>query len=132
VGNKDYVHGDPSIVAGLSSASGKIKVFAGRRSDPFFFNLQGFRNAVATIEAAAGTLSFNAAGCPTVDTATSNALIMQLGMAPAQAAAPCPANVTDCFAGLNVMAISMQIDKTLLIDGTNTTLAVWASTNTAP
>ena len=40
---KDYVKGDPSTA--MTSADGKMKVFAGRRSDPFFFNLAGFMNA---------------------------------------------------------------------------------------
>ena len=36
---KDYVIGDPSNTAGVTSSSGRVKVFAGRRSDPAFFNL---------------------------------------------------------------------------------------------
>src|SRR4051794_3612256 len=56
-GDKDYVTGDPSNTAGLTSADGKLKVFAGRRSDPFFFNLNGFKDAVATVEAVSGTIT---------------------------------------------------------------------------
>jgi hypothetical protein len=43
VGNQDYVTGDASPTAGINSASGKVKVFAGLRDDPFFFNLGGFQ-----------------------------------------------------------------------------------------
>src|ERR1044071_4121185 len=38
---KDYVVGDPSNPAGVTSPSGRVKVFAGRRSDPAFFNQIG-------------------------------------------------------------------------------------------
>lgn len=132
-GNKDYITGDPSAAAGITSASGKVKMFAGRRSDPFFFNLQGFRNTVSTIETVASTLTFNAAGCPAVDTDTATLLTDRLKEAVhVPNAAPCPANGTDCFADLNVMAIVLQVDKSLLNATGNTTLGVWASTHTAP
>ena len=39
----DFVTGDASATTGLSSADGKVKVFAGLRDDPFFFNLAGLR-----------------------------------------------------------------------------------------
>jgi hypothetical protein len=42
VGTSEYVTGDASTAAGLTSADGKVKVFAGLRADPFFFNLDGF------------------------------------------------------------------------------------------
>ena len=47
-----YLTGDASAAAGLSSADGKIKVFAGVRNDPFYFNLAGFRNAASAVAAA--------------------------------------------------------------------------------
>src|SRR4051812_12227506 len=47
-----YLTGDASVVAGVASADGKLKAFAGPRSDPFFFNLAGFRNATSTVAAA--------------------------------------------------------------------------------
>ncbi|TMA23646.1 MAG: DUF4331 domain-containing protein, partial [Deltaproteobacteria bacterium] len=37
----EYVSGDASNPAGLASGSGKLRVFAGLRDDPFFFNLHG-------------------------------------------------------------------------------------------
>src|SRR5437763_850984 len=46
---KEYVTGDASVAAGKASADGKVKVFAGLRDDPFFFNLAGFRNATSTV-----------------------------------------------------------------------------------
>jgi uncharacterized protein (DUF2164 family) len=62
-GTDDYVTGDASAATGLSSASGKLKVFAGLRADPFYFNLQGFKDAVAAVEGKAASLTFDGAGC---------------------------------------------------------------------
>jgi len=81
-GTKDYASGDPSATTGLTSRVGKFKVFAGPRSDPFFFNLQGFRNAGAAVQAAVmgGGLTVDAAGCPNnLDDTTVGALRAMLG-----------------------------------------------------
>jgi hypothetical protein len=84
----DYVTGDASSTSGLASASGKLKVFAGRRDDPFFFNLAGFRNASATVAQAVAAFkggnttyvkSVDATtGCPTLATGIANALLSLL------------------------------------------------------
>jgi len=50
----------------------------------------------------------------------------------ATAHAPCGSADADCFKNFDVMAIVLQVDKSLLNDGTNKTLAVWASTHAAP
>ena len=139
VGDKDYVKGDPSATAGITSTDGKVRVFAGHRSDPFFFNLQGFRDAVAFVDANAGGLPKDSHFCPDLSVATAgndadNLRIMlgTTGVARTPAQAPCPAGQLDCFAGLNVMAIVLQVDKTLLNSGANTITSVWASTHTTP
>lgn len=135
---KDYVTGDPSGNAGVASADGKVKVHAGRHSDPFFFNLHGFKDAIATVAAAPpGSITFNADGCPTACAGgadarcagTAAALRTKLSATPAVADPPCGAGTPDCFASLNVLAIVVQVDKTLLNDGANTSLGVWASTH---
>ena len=145
-GTKDYVTGDPSNTAGITSTSGKVRMFAGRRSDPFFFNLQGFRDAVGAVRAlpAPPATTFDAAGCPTkcgaadvTQCGTAAAAIRGLlsGQRPVPTPAPvpaCPADNKDCFASLNVLAIVLQIDKTLFNTGSNTTLAVWGSTHATP
>ncbi len=126
----DYVTGDPSATAGLKSADGKMTVFAGRRSDPFFFNLSGFRAVVTALDSI--VLQSDAAGCPlesSVSATTATTLRLDLKGANYPAAAPCPANTADCFAGLNVMAIVVQLDASLVNSGTNTFLAVWGSTH---
>lgn len=49
-GADEFVTGDASQAAGITSKSGKLKVFAGLRADPFFFNLAGFQDAVAAVD----------------------------------------------------------------------------------
>ena len=121
VGNAEYVTGDPSPAAGLSSADGKVKVYAGLRADPFFFNLDGFKNAVATVESVASSLTFNDAGCPTLNAGQETLLVGQLGTAPDGGAAQ------DHFATLNALAIVVSVDKSLLTKG-GSTMSVWAGT----
>ncbi|MEO7110517.1 MAG: hypothetical protein ABI183_08780, partial [Polyangiaceae bacterium] len=50
VGTDEYITGDASATTGLASADGKVKVFAGLRADPFFFNLSGFNAAVSAVD----------------------------------------------------------------------------------
>jgi hypothetical protein len=136
IGDKDYVKGDPSSTSGMTSADGKVKVFAGRRSDPFFFNLNGYKNAVAAVENAIATpgviTSMTAAGCPHISALMGAQLrgLLQQGSG-ATAHAPCGSADADCFKNFDVMAIVIQVDKTLLNEGTNKTLGVWASTHAA-
>lgn len=136
VGTKDYVKGDPSAAGGMTSADGKVKVFAGRRADPFFFNLNGFKDTVAAVVVAAGSGSIipDGAGCPTLDAATAGFLRGKLTEGPQGAGThvPCSGSSANCFADLNVMAIVVQVDKTLLNEGSNKVLAVWGSTHAAP
>lgn len=125
-GANEYVTGDAGVAAGITSASGDFKVFAGLRADPFFFNLSGFNDAVATVTAAAPTLMFDPAGCPNVNQATSTALVGQLqgtmsGTMPA----------VDFFKDLDTLAIVVSIKKSLVTPA-GPLLAVWGSTHTAP
>lgn len=139
VGNTDYVHGDPSSTTGVTSASTKVKFFAGRRSDPFFFNFNGFVDAVTTIDTAEGgsgsgllPLDTNGDGCPdALPAAEGSALRAQLQEGPtgANAHAPCNGTDTDCFLHFDVQSIVLQVDKSLLNVGAHSILGVWASTN---
>jgi len=114
---KDYVTGNPAGTAGLTSVLGKVKVFAGRRSDPFFFNAAGFNTATQALASQAG-LSPDGAGCPTGLTAgQAQTLRTQL------------ATGADDFATTNVMAIVLQVDRSLVNVGGNAAVAVWASTH---
>jgi hypothetical protein len=126
VGTTGYVTGDASPAAGISSTDGKIKVHAGLHDDPFFFNLDGFHAAEAAVEAAAATLTFDAAGCPTVNAATSAALVKALSTDPLST--PPGGTAKDFFAGKNVLSIVVSVDKSLVTAG-GPLVAAWASTN---
>ncbi len=122
VGADGYVAGDPSAAAGITSTDGKIKVFAGLRADPFFFNLDGFKKTVTTVIGATlpaddgkGCYNLGALG-PTV-----------AGLLSKDAAGT--AAGTDTFAGAKTLAIVVQVDKTLLTATAKPILSVWASTN---
>jgi uncharacterized protein DUF4331 len=120
-GGGEYVTGDASGTAGIASSSGKLRVFAGLRDDPFFFNLDGFKETAHLVHGAAGSLTFDPAGCPALDQATSSALVTQLMSKPGGGAPQ------DFFAGLNALAIVVQIDRALVTRG-GTTVGVYAST----
>lgn len=123
IGDKDYVTGDASAAAGLQSDSGKVRVFAGLRADPFFFNLEGFKDAVATVDAAEAALQFDGAGCPALDQATSAALV---GMLQGTSKGTMPAK--NFFATANVLSIVIEVDKTLVTTG-GPIVSVWGSTH---
>jgi hypothetical protein len=133
---KDYVKGDPTAAAGITSASGKLKVHAGRHSDPFFFNLQGFRNAISAVKGvlAGGTTTFNGAGCPdNLNDTTTGTLRTVLSTQQTGTEMPmCSTTNIDCFAAFNVKAIVVQVDKTLVNEGSNHLLAVYGSTHAKP
>ncbi len=121
----EYATGDASSATGISSASGKLKVFAGLRADPFFFNLAGFKNAVSTVKGAASSLKFDA-GCPQLTGETATVLANQLKTNPDGGGAP-----EDFFKNLNTLAIVAQIDLALVTKG-GPVVSVWASTNRKP
>jgi hypothetical protein len=138
----DYVTGDASNTAGIMSVNAKVKVFAGLRDDPFFFNLAGFKKATQAAAAAAGGLTFNAQGCPTLNAATAGTLVTLLGkdctgtgnpqdfFAPTGSNTGCSTTagepVNHALTG-NVLAIALLVDKTLLNQGGNI-VSVWGAT----
>jgi hypothetical protein len=117
----EYVTGDASAAAGITSTSGKLKVFAGRRADPFFFNLEGFNDTRAFVNANAGGLNFNNTGCPT--DVPSIEILNRL-----QGTDGGTKDAGDFFQSLNTLAIVVSIDKALVTKGGNL-VTVWASTN---
>lgn len=140
----DYVKGDFSDTAGKTSGSGKFRVFAGRRSDPFFFNFGGFatarlgaelkcNNSATTPGACPGVLHTDAAGClDQLDAVTAGGLRAAIANPPSTnnpAGTPCAMGQVDCFKNFNVMAIVIQVDKTLVDQGSNTLVSAWASTH---
>ena len=126
-GAADYVTGDASKGdAPLTSTSGKMKVFAGMRADPFFFNLQGFKDTVTTVEGAAASLTFDTSGCPAVDSATSGVLVGKLKEKTSTAATT--KTQEDDFATANTLALVLSVDMSL-VNGGGDFVTVWASTN---
>ncbi len=121
----EYVTGDASSTGGIASTSGKLKVFAGLRDDPFYFNLAGFKNTAATVTSAKGALSFDTNGCPLLDGPTSALLVNQLQTAPDGGVAQ------DHFLGLNVLSLVVQLDKSILTAG-GPLVSVWAATHVSP
>jgi hypothetical protein len=77
-----------------------IKVFAGRRDDPFFFDLIGFQNVLDL-----GGRSF--VGCGSANSHPEN----------------------DTFKGQNVSSIVIELPSSLLRGGGDTKIGVWATTN---
>jgi hypothetical protein len=126
LGDSEYVTGDASATAGLVTKSGKVKVFAGLRNDPFFFELKGFQNAVALADIALPTITDRTAGCPTIDMPSQAALLSRLTTD--DTATPTPTPAKDTFDGANVLALVFEIDKTLFNPGT-APLGIWASTH---
>ena len=116
VGNDEYLGGDASNPLGIESKDGKVKVFAGVRNDPFFFNLQGLKNVEEIVGNAAPSLAFDAAGCPQVGAATSGVLVNVLKTG------------KDDFLGFNAFALVVQVDKTL-VTRNGPIMSVWASTH---
>ena len=114
------VSGDASDEAGITSDDGNLRVFAGVRDDPFFFNSSGFNDTVAAVIAAATgepPIEFDPDGCPLLDDATAAQLRTVLTTAPNG----------DDFGGGNVLALVVQIDRSL-VNGNGDSLGVWAST----
>ncbi len=119
-GGGSSVSGDASDEQGITSDDGYLRVFAGLRDDPFFFNLAGLNATVeAVIAAATGEppLAFDDDGCPLLDDATAAQLRMVISTAPNG----------DDFGGLNVLALVVQVDRSL-VNGNGDILGVWAST----
>lgn len=121
-GDESYVTGDASDPDGLVSDDGKLRVFAGLRNDAFFFNSAGFNETRRLVREAAPGLDFDAAGCPAVDQATSQALVTQL-MSGAMGA---PA--ADAFANANILVLAVAVDKSIVTPG-GPIVAVWGSSN---
>ena len=127
-----YVAGDPRDPEGITSEDGSLRVFAGLRDDPFFFELSGFRATVEAVVSAVPTLVENDLidenGCPMLDPETGAALRAQLMSGAAAAGEGGAPGASDSFAGQNVLSMVFQIDKEIVNSGGDL-LSVWASTH---
>jgi hypothetical protein len=120
---EEYVVGNPNNPRGIVSAGGGLRVFAGLRDDPFFLEYNGFLNTVNAAVAAvqADEVTFDAANCPLLTEEQGAALLGALTSGNDGA----PASNT--FAGQNVLALVVQVDKTI-VNGNGPILGVSAST----
>lgn len=125
-----YVEGNPSDTAGIGD--GALRVFAGLRNDPFFFNLDGFSATAETVRGALMTdplpFTIDAVGCPDLDESTATALVTQLMTNGPDAEDGAP---IDDLRGANVLALVLQVDLDLVSDTDNRTLTAWVSTHAA-
>lgn len=101
-----FVRGDARERA-ITSEDGRLRLFAGRRRDPFFFNAEGFATAITRTVGAAPSLTFDAAGCPQLDGDTALALVRQLRTD------PFGGPPESLFAGRRVSSLVVELDKTL-------------------
>ena len=122
----EYVVGDPGDPEGIVSDNGGLRVFAGLRDDPFFLEYTGFGNAIdaANAAVAANEVDFDPAGCPLLSPEQSSGLVGALTHG-ANGADP-----SNTFAGQNVLALVIQIDKAI-VDGNGPILGVSAATYSA-
>jgi len=91
----------PGATAPMITNVGGVKVFAGLRDDPFFFDLTGFQGFIA------------------------NPQVPAAGLRPAGAGAP-----ADAFAGTNILAIVMELPVTVATGGSSAnsgTIRAWVS-----
>ena len=127
----EYVNGNASGTTGIASGNGKLKVFTGLRDDPFFFNLDGFKHAVADTKAtaSAGKLPTpDAAGCYNLGNPGTPGTIASVLVNDLTHATDGSSPAVDHFKGLNVLAIVLQVDLSIVNKG-GPVVGVWASTN---
>jgi len=109
------VSGDASTTAGVLSSNGKLRVFAGPRRDPSFASLTNIEAMKTAAKAALPTAApADSAGCR----ATAGKTAITALATPA----------TNTFATSNVLAVVMEVDRTLLNKG-GPILSVWAATH---
>ena len=122
----DYVGGDASAMTfptGLVSADGKVKVFAARRDDPFFWNRAGYAGFVSTYTMAGPSLPMSdAAGCPPLGATNSAGLLSTLNH-DGTGGPPLDSN-----AGVAVLAVVVEVKKSLLT-GNGPIVSVWGATH---
>lgn len=112
-GTNLYVRGNPSSTNGLMAKG--VRIFAGRRSDPFFFNESGFESAIPLLRAYAQPGSQQCAAISPMDSAT---IQSKLRTGP------------DRFIDTNVLALVINVRKNQLnITNRAHLLSVWGSTH---
>ena len=120
-GDADHVRGDASKSVGLEGRNRRFRVFAGLRDDPFFNNVKGTRAAMEAAAAALrGGAPMDAAGCPSFDKATSQAIFDRWRHTEGGPA-------KNLLAGWKSAALVISIDLDV-VDAGGKLLAVWGAT----
>lgn len=123
----EYVVGDPSAPHGIQSSSGKLRVFAGVRKDPFLIDIPGFKATVAQVSRELPAMIKDEHGCPLLSKAESNGWVATFQ---GNGATP-PGPAVDTFEEREILALVFAIDKTLVNRG-GPVLGLWSSTHLAP
>jgi hypothetical protein len=126
IGTQEKVSGNASnSTSGLTSDSGKVQLFTGRRKDPFYFYLTGFKAARTAVVNAVkgGAVGLNPNGCPILDQTTANNL---------RTALVATDQTKNDFKDGNVLTIVLKMDKALFVDADHAFVSVYASTHTKP
>jgi hypothetical protein len=122
VGAADSAAGDATRPEGLEGRHGRFRVFTGLRDDPYFNNVKGTR---AAYQVAATALrngaAVDAAGCPSFDRSTSQAILDQWRHTDGGSG-------TNFLAGWTVSAIVVSVDLPLVTHG-GKLVAIWATTS---
>jgi hypothetical protein len=118
--NEDHARGSAAASGGLVSDRGWMRIFAGPRNDPFFFNRAGL-SAAANL-AGQLVLVLDGAGCPQLTSPEPEDLTAQLSAGPGGAPAE------DAFALDSVSSLVISVDKSLVTRG-GPIVAVWGSTH---
>jgi hypothetical protein len=122
IGDELVISGDASDPDGLENAEGSVKVFAGLRKDPFYFNLAGFNTARQAVQGAFATLAANLQpnGCPQPGAATAGVVRDML-----QADDP---EADNFFQTLNTLAIVIEADRDFFVDDESPLISVYGQT----
>lgn len=113
---------DQQAACRVDNAERPLRVFADQRDDPFFNNVRGTRAAYQRAAAALkGGVATDAAGCPSFDAATTNAILSEWRHTDGGAA-------RDFLAGWSPASLVVSIDLDLVTQG-GAMLGVWAVTS---
>jgi hypothetical protein len=121
-GDTDSARGDASRSEGLEGRNHRFRVFAGLRDDPFFNNVKGTRAAYHVADTALRNGAVvDAAGCPSFDQSTVQAMLYQWRHTNGGPA-------TNLLAGWTPESIVISVDLDVVARG-GKMLAVWGATS---
>lgn len=117
LGDEAFVTGDATDNDGLIDPTGVLRVFAGLRDDPFFFNQAGVLTALDTVATFAPLGVSDATGCPAFEPGVLLNIGNQLVTDP-----------VDAFESQSILAIVVSLDRNVVTPN-GALVSVWASTH---